>query len=238
MSLLRSILFNALFYPLSVTYATVMLPCLLTRKTTHLGIHLWARLVLKLMAVTLGIRHSLHCHTPLPNIPHIYASKHQSAWETIAFWVLVPNAIYVMKRELYFLPVIGWWIWRAGNIGIDRKGGGSTVKKMLKEARQRMDEGYNVIIYPEGTRVSPGHSTPYLPGVAILAKTLKKDIIPVALNSGYFWPRNALIKHAGTIECHFLPAISHRQKSNELLQELSNTIESQSQKLAPADHAK
>ena len=210
-----------------------MLPCLLTVRSTHWGIHRWVYMYLWVMRVVLGLDYQVTLKSKLPQEAAIYASKHQSAWETIALWVLVPNALFVMKKELYWLPVIGWWIWRAGNIGIDRSGGASTVKKLIKESKARMAEGYNLIIFPEGTRMAPGETKDYLPGVAALAKFLKCPVVPIALNSGTYWQRNAFTKQAGIIKLVMLEAIAvGTLKPGEFLPKLQTLIETESRALS------
>jgi len=233
MKSLRTILFNLLFYPGSILYATVMLPCLITVRSTHWGIHRWVYLYLWVMRVILGLDYRVTLQQKLPTDGAIYASKHQSAWETIALWVLVPNALFVMKKELYWLPVIGWWIWRAGNIGIDRSGGASTIKTLVREAKDRMEQGYNLIIFPEGTRTAIGETKPYQAGVAALAKFLKCPIVPIALNSGLYWPRNAFLKQSGIIDVVMLEKIPAGKKTNELVEHLQQAIETQSHALLP-----
>ncbi len=228
MSLLRTILFNLLFYPGSILYAIVMLPCLITVRSTHWGIRQWVYLSLALMRFTLGLEYRVRLEAKFPQEPAIYASKHQSAWETIALWVLVPNPLFIMKKELYWLPVIGWWIWRVGNIGIKRGGGSATVKTMIKQAKQKVAEGYNIIIFPEGTRTELDATKPYKAGISILARALKIPIVPIALNSGAFWPRNAFAKKSGVIDVVFLPAISAADVQDDLLPQLQNAIETQS----------
>jgi len=225
MALLRSFLFNLLFYPGSILYATVMLPCLLTKRSTHWGIHRWAYLMLWVMRWTLSLDYRVVQQAKLPQEAAIYASKHQSAWETIALWVLVPNPVFVMKRELYRLPVIGWWIRRAGNIAIDRNAGMGAVKQLIREAKERVGEGYNIIIFPEGTRTMPGQSTDYLPGVMALYKNLNVPIVPIALNSGVFWPRNAPSKKSGVIDVVMLEAFPAGQDSKQLQADLKARIE-------------
>lgn len=231
MNLLKTILFNLLFYPGSILYATVMLPCLITVRSTHWGIHLWVYLMMAIMRLTLGLKYNVTLKAKLPQETAIYASKHQSAWETIALWVLVPNALFVMKKEIYWLPVIGWWIWRAGTIGVDRGAGAGAMKKLIRDAKAKIAEGYNLIIFPEGTRMAIGETKDYLPGVAALAKFLKCPVVPIALNSGLYWPRNAFYKTGGTIEVVMLKALPSGMKSDELLSKLQETIEAESRAL-------
>ncbi len=225
--MLRSVLFNLLFYPGSILYAAVMMPCLLTRRSTHWGIHRWTYLNLWLMRVILRLDYRVTLKAKLPAETSIFASKHQSAWETIALWVLVPNPVFVMKRELYMIPFVGWWIWRAGNIGLNRKAGMGAVKQLLREAKERTEEGYNIIIFPEGTRTKMGETTAYLPGVTALYKNLGVPVVPIALNSGKFWPRNSIWKKSGVIDVVMLEAIPAGGNSKEFVTLLQSAIEAE-----------
>jgi 1-acyl-sn-glycerol-3-phosphate acyltransferase len=229
---MRPFLFNLIFYPFSITYAAVMLPCLMTKRSTHWGIHRWTYMNLWIMRVVLGLDYRITLKAKLPVEPAIYACKHQSAWETIAFWVLVPNAIFVMKRELYAIPFIGWWIRRAGNIAIDRSAGMGAVKQLIREGKERVAEGYNIVIFPEGTRTKMGETTEYLSGVTALYKSLGVPIVPVAHNAGQFWPRNSLWKKAGVIEVVMLEAIPAGENSKEFVAHLQGKIEAECAKLS------
>lgn len=231
---MRSFLFNLIFYPVSIGYAAVMLPCLLTKRTTHWGIHRWAYMHLWLMRHILGLDYHITLQSKLPLESAIYASKHQSAWETIALWVLVPNALFVMKKELYHIPFIGWWIRRAGNIGIDRKAGMSAIKHLIKEVKERVAEGHNIIIFPEGTRTKVGETHPYHAGVVALYKNLGVPVVPVALNSGLFWPRNSLHKKGGVIDVVMMESIPAGQDSKQFQADLQARIEAETAKLIPA----
>lgn len=233
MALLRTLLFNLLFYPGSILYASVMSPCLLTRRATLWGIRYWTYGVLALMRIVLGLDYRVSQKAKLPLETAIYACKHQSAWETIALWVLVPNPVFVIKKELYRLPVMGWWIRRSGCIALDRSAGMSAVKKLIKEAQERAAEGYNIIIFPEGTRMVPGETRDYLPGIAALYKYLKAPIVPIAVNSGLFWRRNAFLKKSGVIDVVFLEPLPAGRDTKPLLTELQAQIEAESQKLLP-----
>lgn len=229
---LRPLLFNLIFYPLSITYAAVMLPCLIRKDWTHWGIHVWTYMLLWVMRVVLGLDYRITLQAKLPVEPAIYACKHQSAWETIAFWVLVPNALFVMKRELYMLPFIGWWIRRAGNIAIDRKAGMGAVKQLIREGRERVAEGYNIIIFPEGTRTKMGETREYLSGVTALYKSLGVPCVPVAHNAGKFWPKDSFWKKAGVIEVVMLEAIPAGGDNKAFVAELQSKIEAECAQIA------
>lgn len=170
----------------------------------------------------------------LENIPKgsaIIASKHQSAWDTIIFWTLLECPAYVLKRELIFFPVFGWYLLLLKNIYIDRKSGASAMKKLLRQAGDRVKEGRHIVIFPEGTRTAPGSSAIYHPGVAALYQNLKIPVVPVALNSGFLWQKNAFTKKPGVIIIEFLENITPGMKNRDFLAKLQNVIEDRCQKL-------
>jgi len=162
------------------------------------------------------------------NIPAgaaIIASKHQSAWDTIIFWVLIDRPAYVLKRELIFFPVFGWYLLLLKNIYINRKSGTSAMKRMLREAEIRAKEGRAIIIFPEGTRTRPGATAVYHPGVAALYHHLKIPVVPVALNSGRLWQKNAFVKKPGIITIEFMENITPGIKNRDFMVKLQNIIE-------------
>ena len=230
MGKLRCLLFNLTFYPFSIGYAAVMFPCLLTRRWTHWGIHRWAYGNLWLARNILGLDYRIDLQGKLPQEPAIYASKHQSAWETIALWVLVPNALFVMKKELHRIPFVGWWIRRAGNIAIDRNAGMGAVRQLIREGKERIADGYNIIIFPEGTRMAVGETREYLPGVTALYKNLGVPVVPIAVDAGKYWPRNGFWKKPGVVQVTFLEAMPPGGDSKQFHHELQKRIEGVLQK--------
>ncbi len=235
---LRSIIFNIIFYLGSVVYALLLLPCLITKRSTLWGIRVWTHLVLWLMKIILRLNYRVTTYGDLPENGAIYACKHQSAWETIALWLIVPKPVFVIKQELYNLPVVGWWIRRSGCIALNRKAGASSIKKLIKEAKAAVEAGNNIVIFPEGTRSLPNQQIKYLPGISALYKYLQLPIIPIALNSGLFWPRNAFIKKPGVIDVVLLEALPAGQDAKVMLQQLQHKIESTTQKLTSPSHEK
>lgn len=132
---------------------------------------------------------------------------HQSTWETTIFHGQLKYPTLVVKRELLYVPFFGWYTWRLGMIPVDRSSGGAALKKMIRTARKRVEQGRQIVIFPEGTRVDDGEDRPIRSGVYALYHFLKIPVIPVALNSGQFWPRSSMIRTPGTIRLVFLPPI-------------------------------
>lgn len=223
----RSVLFTIVFYLITLFLFIVMLPTLfLPRKRALFFPIFWTRLSNFLLRVFCGVRIRVE---GLENLPqqsgYIVASKHQSALETTVFHHLVPNTFYVLKRELLWVPLAGLYFLKTGCIPIDRKGGASTMRKMMTAVRQRLADGMNLIIFPEGTRTAPGTKKPYSPGVAFLYEQCQVPVVPVALNSGSCWPKNKMIKHAGTVTIRFLPPIEPGLPRRAFLDELYRRIE-------------
>lgn len=241
MVVLRSSLFNLAFYAYTLAICLVALPALLLPvEATYAISRVWARGSLFLARLFCGIRMEVRGLENQPKEPAIYACKHQSAWETLAFHLLVPRPCYVLKRELLFLPLFGIFLWKSGSVAINRSAGASAIKQMVRDTKERMEtHRNNIIIFPEGTRTSTestGH--PYHPGVAALYNQLAVPVVPVALNSGLSWGRKAFFKYPGLVTIEFLPAIPPGMDRKAFLPKLTETIESHSQKLMAEERAR
>lgn len=229
---LRSFLFNLSWAAYTVGIGLLFSPALLMPKAaSRVMSRLWARGSLFLLRLFCGISHEVRGREHIPAEPHFYACKHQSAWETIAIWTLLPRPIYVLKRSLLFLPVFGIYLWKLGMIAIDRKAGTKALKQIIREGKARMAEGHNVLIYPEGTRVPIGHHQPYQPGIAALYKESHVPVVPIALNSGLFWRRNAFVKQPGHIIVEFLPPVAANLPRREFMALLQERIETATARL-------
>jgi len=159
----------------------------------------WSRLVVGAAESICGIRYRVLGAEQLPPPPYIVLSKHQSAWETLAFQQIFPPQVWVVKRELLWIPFFGWGFAMLSPIAIDRGAGPSALRHMLEQARDRLAQGFCIVIFPEGTRVAPGKRGEYHPGGAWLAARTATLVVPVAHNSGETWRRNAFLKYPGTI---------------------------------------
>lgn len=232
MQYFRAALFNILFFGWSVIYCTAvvfLLPA--PRSITAPTARFWNRSILWLVKAVVGLGVEIRGAQNMPRRPAIYAVKHQSAWETIAFMALVPDPVYVLKRELLWIPAFGWYLARVGMIGIDRKAGPAALRTIVRNARRHIEAGRNIIIFPEGTRVPVGERRPFLPGVTALYSMLAVPVVPVALNSGVFWPRRAFMKRPGTIVVEFLPPIAPGLDRRAFLAELESRIETATRRL-------
>ncbi len=235
---LRSFVFNALFFGWSTVYLTICLPILLLppRASSWVG-KIWTRTTYALLRFICKLDYEVIGRENFPDAPFIVASKHQSAWETMVFSVLLDHPCYIMKRELNWIPLFGWFTARSGAIGIDRSGGASALKRLVALSQKVIAEKRPIIIFPEGTRVQPTQKIPYQPGVAALYSQLKVPVVPVALNSGYFWRRRAFAKRPGKITIEILPAIPPGMPRKKFLPLLEERIETACAKLPiPVHH--
>jgi 1-acyl-sn-glycerol-3-phosphate acyltransferase len=224
--MIRSIAFAVIFYGATVVISVVFLPLLILPRRAFSGMaRLWVWLILAAVRWILGIRHQLRGVENIPVGPVIFASKHQSVWDTLIFNLIVPDCAYVLKRELFAIPLWGWFVWRIGMIGIDRAAGAKALKRMVGDARDILGQGRSIVLFPQGTRTAPGDAKPYLPGAAALYRGLEYPVVPVALNSGLFWPRRKFRKSPGLITVEFLPPVAPGLDRRTFLKQLEAQIE-------------
>jgi 1-acyl-sn-glycerol-3-phosphate acyltransferase len=203
-----------------------------SRLTRYRIISGWARSMLFWLRLTCGVRHRVLGAENIPQAPVVILSKHQSAWETLAFQVIFPPVSWVMKRELLRIPFFGWGLAMTSPIAIDRAAGREALKQLVEQGRQRLAQGFDVVIFPEGTRVQPGHKGRYNIGGASLAVQAGTPVIPVAHNAGEFWGKNAFLKRPGTITLSIgQPIPSAGKKSSELNHEVEAWIEAEMQRI-------
>ena len=233
MQKLKSVLFLFILWTESLFWFIVMLPVLfMGRRQAYIMPVLWTKTVrwsLRFVGIKINIQ-------GLENLPkdqgYIIASKHQSAMETLIFHTMVPNVFYIFKRSLLLIPLAGLYALKTGCIPIDRGGGAKTMRLMLSKAQKNLAKGLNLVIFPEGTRTKPGEKSPeYHPGIAFLYDHCKVPVIPVALNSGVFWPKNKIMKYPGTVQVHFLKPIQPGMEKRAFLKKLQDTIETEQEKL-------
>jgi 1-acyl-sn-glycerol-3-phosphate acyltransferase len=228
---IRSALFNIAFWSWIGILGIGLPVALIYRPFVFVIARLWAHGTLWLLRVLCGITHEVRGRQYMPEGASLIACKHQSAWETIVFWTLLRRPAFVLKRELIFFPVFGWYLILLKCIYIDRKGGTKALKSMLREAEIRKQENRPIVIFPEGTRIRPGEPSTYHPGVAALYHHLELPVVPVALNSGLLWKKNAFVKTPGKIIIEFLPPIAPGMKSREFLKTLKEHIDGKSNAL-------
>jgi 1-acyl-sn-glycerol-3-phosphate acyltransferase len=159
----------------------------------------WALIVLWLLRVLCGIRMEVRGAENIPAKPAILLCKHQSAWETIALQKVFPPQVWVLKRELLWLPFFGWGLAMTSPIAIKRSDGKGAVKQLLRQGKERLEMGFCVVIFPEGTRIPYGKRGKYKIGGALLSASTGVPVVPIAHNAGKLWGRNSFMKHPGVI---------------------------------------
>jgi len=208
MTFVRSSLFVLALILITPPYALVALATLpLPRMARYRIISGWSRCVIFLSRVILRIDWRVEGAEHLPQRPAVILAKHQSAWETMAFQLIFPPQVHVLKRELLWIPFFGWGLALMSPIAIDRKRGLAALRAMANKGAQRLAQGFWVVVFPEGTRVAPGERRAYQPGGAWLAAAAGAPVVPVAHNAGLLWPRYAFLKRAGTVTVRIGPAI-------------------------------
>ncbi len=232
MTAFRSVLFNIYFFGELAMCMVVMFFCLpLPRPALEAVIRTWAKTARWGMKTIVGIDYEIRGIENIPDEPTIFASKHQSAWETVSFWWMFRAPVYVMKKELLSIPFWGWYARKCQQVFVDRAGGASALKKMVRDSLESLKSGRHLIIFPEGSRAPAGEKLHYHPGVAALYTRLSARVVPVALNSGVFWGRRQFLKKPGTIIVEFLPPIEVGLTRKEFARELENQIETATDKL-------
>ena len=224
--LVRSLLFNVLFYVNIIARMTVALPTILLPRRFLLGVlRRYSRSSLWLLRVTCGVTVEWRGREKIPEGACIVACKHQSFWETFALFEVLRDPTYVLKRELMWLPLFGWLATKARMIPIDRGSHAKALTSMIAAARREAARGRQIVIFPEGTRRPPGAKPHYLPGAAFLYAELGLPCVPVALNSGLFWPRRSLRRYPGTVLVEVLDPIPPGLEKREFLARLRNMTE-------------
>ncbi len=223
---LRSFLFAIAFNATTVVMSLLIVPALvLPYRLVLVCKQLWLRVVLWQIRIVIGIDFVERGKANIPAGPVIFAAKHQSAWDTLGPSYVQPQMVFVLKRELTWIPVWGWYLIRIGMIPIDRAKGVTALRRLVDRARRAIAAGRSVLIFPQGTRTPPGVERPYLPGVAALYAGLDVPVVPVALNSGLFWPRRKMVKWPGTITLEYLEPIAPGLDRRTFMKTLADRIE-------------
>lgn len=213
-----------LFTPIFTTLILFAFP--LPRRTRYILITGWARSMLWWLRVTCGLRYRVLGRENIPEQPCVILCKHQSAWETLALQQIFPPQVWVLKRELLFIPFFGWGLAMASPIAINRTAGREALKQLIAKGKERLKQGFFVVIFPEGTRVAPGTNGKYHIGGAWLAAQTKTPVVPIAHNAGEYWGKNSFLKRPGTITLSIgKPIDTNGIKADELNQRVEGWIE-------------
>ena len=204
---LRSVAYNALFYLNLILHILIAIPTFLLPRRVFMTIaKSWGRTSNALLAVA-GISVELRGREEISPGALLVASKHQSFWEAFTLLTLFDDPAFIVKRELMWIPFFGWLLWKADQVPVDRRAKGGAIAGMLESARKELARGRQIVIFPEGTRTAPGAPPAYKSGLATLYAATGAPCLPVALNSGVFWPRRKFLRYPGTIVLEVLDPI-------------------------------
>jgi len=228
----RSVVFNVLFYVNLFMLLIAALPTLAMPRWGILAVaRFWARANLWLLRAVCDVSVEFRGIEKIPPGPLLVASKHQSLWETFALLLILPDPAYIMKRELMWIPFFGWYSWKAAMIPVDRTKGSQALAEMNAYARREAQRNRQVIIFPEGTRRPAGAEPKYKYGVVHLYKEMGVPCLPVALNSGLFWPRRSLRRYPGTVRVEVLDPIPPGLDHQAFFERLQRDVEAATMRL-------
>ncbi|MFM9836414.1 MAG: lysophospholipid acyltransferase family protein [Methylophilaceae bacterium] len=197
---LRSIIFAVGQWIFTIVFCSLgLLTFPFKPHTRYRYLSLWARAMLWWLRVCCGLTYKVHGLENIPTTPSIVLCKHQSAWETLALQLIFPPQVWVLKRELLWLPFFGWALALTSPIAINRAAGREALKQLVVQGKNRLAQKFWVVIFPEGTRIAPGKRGKYHIGGAWLATHTGTQVVPVAHNAGDFWPKNSILKRPGII---------------------------------------
>jgi 1-acyl-sn-glycerol-3-phosphate acyltransferase len=232
---LRSLVYNVLFYALLVFWILVAIPTFVMPPRAFMGVaKAWARSSVWLMRVVCNTKVDYRGLEKIPEGPLIVASKHQSMWETFALMQFFDAPLFIYKRELAWIPFFGWYLMKSKMIGVDRDGGMRSLMEMARRAPKEIRSGRQLIIFPEGTRRPVGAPPNYMTGVGQIYTSSGVPCLPVALNSGLFWPRRTFMRYPGTLVVEFLDPLPSGLNRKDFLAQIKTSIETATDRLVDA----
>lgn len=235
---LRSTLYMLLQIIITPPYALITLACFpLSPHHRYRVTSSWTLIMLFLLRNVCGIRYRIIGAENIPETPSIVLSKHQSAWETLAFQKIFPPQVWVLKKELLRIPFFGWGLAMTSPIAIDRKSGKKALEQIVEQGKDRLQQGFWIVVFPEGTRIPPGQRGKYRIGGAWLAAHTNVPVVPVAHNAGEFWGRNSFVKSPGTITVSIgKPIDPTGMEASELNAQVEAWIEAEMLRISQQNH--
>jgi len=231
--LIRSIIFYVLLGLWTTFMGVVCFPFLFFhKKFLRNPTNTWILGIFKLLETTCKITYEIQGKENIPNHPVLVASKHQSAFETLALFLNINKSIFIHKKQLFYIPIFGQYLKKTNMISIDRSEGISAMRKILKETRSKILDGYSIIIFPEGTRKKPNDPPDYKSGIVGIYEETKSEILPIAVNSGYCWPKHTFVKTPGKIIIKILKIIPAKLNKVEVINKIESVIEEETNKLS------
>ena len=233
MLLIKNLLFWLCFCVFTIAIFPIILLSIFLPAHQRLNIGIfWVKVVSSLLKNIIGLDYQVVGQENIPNEPAIICCKHQSAYETLILHLIFPNQANILKRELFYLPILGQGLMLMNPIAINRKSRTKATKQILEQGKKRKDKGFWITIFPEGTRMKPGERGKYKTGAARLAQNLQMNMVPVAVNSGTYWPKNSFLKYPGTVKFVVLPQIAWDFGSvEEMTKQCEQQIETEQEKI-------
>ena len=229
---IRSILFYVFLVLWTIFMGTICLPYLfVSYHYLRKPVNIWIKGIFKLLQIICNITYEVRGKENIPSYAVLVASKHQSAFETFALFYHINNSIFIHKRQLFFIPIFGQYLKKINMISIDRSEGTIAMRKMLKQTKQKIQEGKSIIIFPEGTRKKPGENPDYKTGFIGIYNEIKSEILPVAVNSGHCWPKHTFVKKPGQIIIQILKLIPSKLDRSDILNRVKLIIEEETNKI-------
>jgi 1-acyl-sn-glycerol-3-phosphate acyltransferase len=228
----RSAIFQLVFYINTTLFSLATLPFYLASPKAMVRVaQAWGRTNIWLLRLICGIKLELRGRENIPSGPLLVASKHQSAWETVALMTFFDYPTFVLKRELTWIPVFGWSLIKAGMIPLEREAGKGALAGLIERVRRALADQRQVLIFPEGTRRAIGAEPDYKLGLVQVYMAAGVPCLPVALNSGVFWPRRSFLRYPGTLVVEFLPPIPAGLPRSAFFRRLQSDLESATARL-------
>ncbi len=229
---LRSLLANVAFYVVIIGWMLALVPTfVLPRRFFLAGAKAWARFNIRMLQWIVGTRTEIRGRELIPPGGLLVAAKHQSLFETFALLTVFEDPAYVLKRELRWIPLFGWFTVKAQQVPVDRGGGSAALGVLNKRVRHETERGRQILIFPEGTRRAPGAPPAYKYGIVHLCESVAVPCLPLALNSGVHWPRRSFLRWPGTIVIEILPPLPAGLSREAILPALEERIETASSRL-------
>jgi len=233
----RSLLYQVILVVVVIPYcALVYCAAPFSRQFRWQVIAGWPRFAFWLSRHLLGIDYEVRGSEHIPREPCVILSKHQSAWETIAYTTIFPPHVYVLKRELLWLPFLGWGLAVMSPIAINRAERKRAMQRLIELGGERLKQGFSIMVYPEGTRIPVGRRGIYRLGGAVIAVQNGAKVLPVAHNAGLLWPRNSFLKFPGKVTVVIGPAMDTKGlTAEEVMRRVEDWIEGEMRELAPPE---
>lgn len=223
--LFRSIIFNILFYISILFFGLLFLPTLISKNLTAKSVRLWAKITIYSFKKIINVKIEFQDNHLINKKGALIAANHKSAFETIYFLAIYNKVIYVVKKELQYMPIYGWYATRLGNIFLNRKKKIESIKKLSKNIKDLISKGYKVVIFPEGSRQPEKKIGEIKPGIFLIQSLIKEPIYPIYIRSGGTWPRKKFIKYKKSIFLIALKPIKHGLSKFDLKKKLKTDFE-------------